>query len=218
MSLPELQEKLLAWATAEPRRSWLLESRAAYFGRYGEPHEEDKSFESRMNGMLDAYLYDFHPEGGEERTIERFIGSQGALLSPEELAAYRDLARNVHAVFEVRRIQPGEIRLREVFGGGDYDVTERRQLVGLEKGDLIEARLLPFEGKLVFSGSFIYHPQAARKRVLAEVKRLKKVAAKEGQPVDVQAFLALLSRMAFKLERYRNVKLESIYDFEPPTR
>ncbi len=218
MSLPELQEKLLAWATAEPRRSWLLESRAQYFGRYGEPHEEDKSFESRMNGMLDAYLYDFRPEGGEERTIERFIGSQGALLSPEGLAAYRDLARNVHAVFEVRRMQPGEIRLREIFGGGDYDVSERRQLVGLEKGDLIEARLLPFEGKLVFSGSFIYHPQGARKRVLAEVKRLKKVAAKEGKPVDVPAFLALLSRMAFKLERYRNVKLESIYDFESPIR
>ncbi|BDG07736.1 hypothetical protein [Anaeromyxobacter paludicola] len=218
MSLQELQEKLLGWATAEPRKEWLLASRAEYFGRYGEPHEEDKSFESRMNGMLDAYLYDFHPDGGEERTIERFLASQGAVLGPEELAAYRDLARNVHALFEVRRIKPGEIRLREVFSAGDYDVAERRQLVGLAKGDLIEARLLPFEGKLVFSGAFIYHPQAARKRVLAEVKRLKKIAAREGQPVDPTAFLARLSRMAFKLERYRNVKLESIYDFEAPAR
>ncbi|HZZ84432.1 MAG TPA: hypothetical protein VFE30_07830 [Anaeromyxobacteraceae bacterium] len=218
MSLQELQEKLLAWGTAEPRKDWLLAARAQHFGRYGEPHEEDMSFESRMNGMLDAYLYDFHPEGGEERTIERFLASQGALLSPEELSAYRDLARNVHAVFEVRHIKPGEIRLRELFGGGDYDVAERRQLVGLAKGDLIEARLLPFEGKLVFSGSFIYHPQAARKRVLAEVKRLKKGAAKDGHAIDVPAFLARLSRMAFKLERYRNVKLESIYDFEAPTR
>ena len=218
MSLQELQEKLLGWATAEPRKDWLLASRANFFGRYGEPHEEGKSFESRMNGMLDAYLYDFRPDGGEERTIERFLASQGAVLSPEELAVFRDLTRNVHGLFEVRRIKPGEIRLREVFSAGDYDVSERRQLVGLSKGDLIEARLLPFEGKLVFSGSFIYHPQAARKQVLAEVKRLKKVAIKEEGPIDVPAFMAQLSRMAFKLERYRNVKLESIYDFEAPAR
>jgi hypothetical protein len=29
----------------------------------------------------------------------------------------------------------------------------------------------------------------------------------------VHEFLAVLSRMAFKYERYRNVKVESIYDF-----
>ena len=44
------------------------------------------------------------------------------------------------------------------------------------------------------------------------MKRLRKAAGKGGRP-DVDAFLAQLSRMAFKLERYRNVRLESIYDF-----
>jgi hypothetical protein len=32
----------------------------------------------------------------------------------------------------------------------------------------------------------------------------------------VVEFLALLSRMALRLERYRNVRVESIYDFEAP--
>jgi hypothetical protein len=30
----------------------------------------------------------------------------------------------------------------------------------------------------------------------------------------VRGFLAQLSRMAFKMERYRNVRIESIYDFD----
>ncbi len=51
-----------------------------------------------------------------------------------------------------------------------------------------------------------------RARILAEVKRLKKAAGKNGRP-DVEGLLAALSRMAFKLERYRNVRLEAIYDF-----
>ncbi|HEX9290814.1 MAG TPA: hypothetical protein VF904_14940, partial [Anaeromyxobacteraceae bacterium] len=63
MMLSELHEKLLSWATAEPRKEELLAARRDWFDRHGEPHEEDKSFETRMNGMLDYYLYDFHPPG-----------------------------------------------------------------------------------------------------------------------------------------------------------
>jgi hypothetical protein len=212
MTLQELHEKLLAWATAEPRKEALLAARRDYFDRYGEPHEEDKSFETRMNGLLDFYLYDCRPGGGAETVIELFMREQGAELTTDALALYRDLARNVHSLFEVRRIRPGELRLRDLLTAGDFDVTERRQLAGLDKGDIIEARLMPYQGRLFFSGAFLYHPQAVRKLILAEVKRLKKAAGKGGKP-DGDAFLAQLSRMAFKLERYRNVKVESIYDF-----
>jgi hypothetical protein len=34
----------------------------------------------------------------------------------------------------------------------------------------------------------------------------------------VKSFLARLSRMALKMERYRNVRLESIYDFSREAR
>ena len=108
------------------------------------------------------------------------------------MAAYRDLAKTVHGLFEVRKISDGKVRLRDAFTGGDYDVTERRTTAGLEKGDLLEARLLPFEGTLLFSGAFLYHPREARKPILAEVKRLKKAAGKGNLP-DVAAFVARLA-------------------------
>lgn len=216
MTLKELHEKLLTWATADARREEVLAARREHFERYGEPHEEDKSFETRMNGMLDHYLYDFRPPGSTATTIEVFMREAGFQLTTEELAFYRVLAKNIHGLFEVRRVRAGEeIRLRDVFTDGEYDVTERRHLVGLEKGDLLEARLLPHEGKIFFSGAFLYHPAEVRKTILAEVKRLKKSAAKSGSEADAKAFIARLSRMAFKLERYRNVRVESIYDFRP---
>ncbi len=212
MMLQEMQERLLAWAGAAAQKESLLAARRAYFAAFGEPNEEDNSFERRMNALLDYFLYDFRPNGSQT-TLELFILDPANALTTDDAAKYRDLGRNVHSLFEVRRIRPGEVRLRDAFTGLDHDVVERRQIVGLSKGDLIEARLLLLDGRLWFSGAFLYHPQAMRKRILLEVKRLKKEARKnEGGP-DVKAFLALLSRMAFKLERYRNVKTESIYDF-----
>ncbi len=217
MTLQQLHERLLSWATAEPRKDEVLAARAEHFGRRGEPHEEDRSYEVRLNAMLDHYLYDFRPTGGTGTTLERFLEAEAPSLAPAELAAYRALAGNVHALFEIRRIREGEVRLRDVFTGKDHDVTERRQVAGLEKGDLVEARLLPFDGALIFSGAFVYHPREARKAILAEVKRLKKEAGRGGAP-DAKAFLATIARMAMKLERYRNVRLESIYDFSPEAR
>ena len=217
MNLTELQEKLLGWATSDARKEGLLAARRDYFDRHGEPHEEDKSFETRMNGMLDHYLYDFRPPGSTETTIEIFMREMGPQLTTDDLALYRVLAKNVHGLFEVKKIKPPEVRLRDVFTDVVHDVTERRQMVGLEKGDLLEARLLPYDGNLFFSGAFLYHPQEVRKTILAEVKRLKKAAGKGNMP-DVEAFIATLSRMAFKLERYRNVKVESLYDFKAEAR
>jgi hypothetical protein len=214
--LKELHEKLLAWATGDERKDQLLSARRDYFDRHGEPHEEDKSFEARMNGMLDYYLYDFRPPGSPEATIEAFMRDQGPALTTEELALYRVLAKNVHGLFEVRKVKPPEIRLRDVFTDGEYEVTERRHMVGLDKGDILEARLLPWDGKLFFSGAFLYHPQEVRKAILSEVKRMKKEAQKTGVEIDVPVFIALLSRMAFKLERYRNVSVEALYDFRQP--
>ena len=217
MTLQQLHERLLSWATAEPRKDDLLSAKRDHFATHGEPHEEDRSFDTRVNGMLDFYLYDFSPAGGTGTTVERFLEAEGPGLSADEMSAFRDLARGIHGLFEVRKITDGRVRLRDVFTGRDVEVTERRQVAGLDKDDLLEARLLPFEGALYFSGAFLYHPREARKAILAEVKRMRKAAPK-GAELEVAPFLARLSRMALKLERYRNVRLESIYDFSPEAR
>lgn len=214
MTLQSLQEKLLAWATAETRKERLLDARRRHFGAYGEPHEEDRTYEARLNGMLDYYLYNHRTSEGGPTTIQEFLSEEAARLEPEEAQGYQELSKNLHSLFEVRKLKEGKVRLRDVFTGEDREVTERRQLLGLEKGDLLEARLLPHNGSLYFSGAFLYHAREARRAILGEVKRRRKAAGKGGTP-DVPGLLALLSRMAFKQERYRNVRLESIYDFSP---
>jgi hypothetical protein len=212
MTLPELHERLLSWATAEARQADLLAARAEHFGRSGEPHEEDQSFEQRLTGMFDFYLYEWRPGPQAPTMLERFISTEAAGLPPADRATLAALVDHRRGLFEVKRVRPGLVRMVDVFTGEVIEVAERRQVTGLEKGDLLEARLLPYEGKLVFSDAFLYHPREARKLILAEVKRIRKAASPAARP-DPASFLATLSRMAFKVERYRNVRLESIYDF-----
>ncbi len=214
MTLAGLHERLLAWAGAEERQPWLLEARRSWFARVGEPHEEDKSYELRMNGLLEHYLYDFRPDAAN-RTIDLFLRDGAGDFTTDERAQVRELGRSRRALFDVRRIRPGTMELEEVLGGGRHEVEERRAVVALAKGDIFEARLLPHEGKLHFSSAFVYHPREVRRAILKEAKRLSE-ASPPGQAPDGDEFLAQLSRMALRLERYRNVRVESIYDFDAP--
>jgi hypothetical protein len=214
VTLVELHDRLLAWAGADERQPWLLAARREHFAGVGEPNEEDKGFEARMNGLLDHYLYDFRPDG-RDTTLDLFLRDGAGDLTTDERAEMRELGRNLHALVEVKKIRPGVVEVEDVFTGARHEVVERRALVALAKGDILEARLLPHGGRLHFSASSIYHPREVRRAILQEVKRRAKAAA-PGQRPDVADFLAQLSRMALRLERYRNVRVESIYDFAAP--
>jgi hypothetical protein len=207
---PQL-DRLIAFASADDRKQDLLAGKAEYFRLTGEVYEDDRSFEARMASFLDWFVFD-RPAPANGRTpaqefLER-LAQQGA--PPAELSAFRGFTETLHGLFEVRKLAKGTLRLRELYSGKDHDVTERRTVAGLEKGDVIEARLIPHEGLLLFSAAFLFHPREGVKSILKELKRRKK---KEPERTS-QELVWECSRMALKVERYRQVAVEKIYDFE----
>ena len=80
----------------------------------------------------------------------------------------------MHGLYEIRKLGKGFVRVRELFEGDDHQVAERRNLVGMNKGDIVTARLIPFGEELWFSAAFVYHPPGAFKSILKEVKRRRK--------------------------------------------
>ncbi|MGC4116024.1 MAG: DUF1343 domain-containing protein [Myxococcales bacterium] len=111
------------------------------------------------------------------------------------------------------RISKDLIRLRDLFNGKDIDVFERRQPAGLKKGDIIEARLVPFEGRFFFSPAFCFHPIEAKKPIAKELKRLKK----EQPGFSTRDFIWTVAKMRLKCERYRNIAVTDIYAFDRKT-
>jgi hypothetical protein len=105
--------------------------------------------------------------------------------------------------------------LRDCFTDQDVDVFERRKAVGLGRGDLIEARLVPEKGRYVFSPAFCYHPPEAKKNIIREIMLIKEQAGYFSYKTQ-RAFIWLLSNMHLKYERYRNVAVKDVYCFNVP--
>jgi len=203
-------DQLIAYASSEERKPDLLAAKTEYFQRTGEVFEDDKQFEMRMASFLDFYLFDRRRGGTGRTAAEEFLEARAAAGDAAELAAFRSFTETVHGLFEVRKIKPGMVRLRELFGGKEFEVTERRHTVGLEKGDILEARLVPFDGALLFSTAFCFHPREAVKAIKKEVKRRKKVMP-DAPPVQLTWEAA---KRALKADRYRQIAVDKIYDFE----
>lgn len=212
-----LFDELVAWATVEPRRDELIAARAEFFKLTGEVFEDDKQFEMRMASFLEHYVCDrVSPLRGKTPAVEY----HGTLLvdAPDRAAAFLPFTRTVHGLFEVKKLKPGLVRLRELFSGDDYDVSERRAMVGLGKGYVLEARLIPTFEKpdddvYVFSSAFCCHLPEASDAIRKEVKRRKKHEPTR-PPIDLVYDCA---RRALKADRYRQIAIEKIYDFVNPT-
>lgn len=202
-------EELIGWATPEAHKADLLDARKAHFEKTGEVFEDDRQLELRMTGFLEHYACDrVAPHLGLTPARARY---EQALReeTPERAAAFRAFTETLHGLFEVRRMAKSEVRLRGLFSGIDYDVAERRQLVGLEVGDVLECRLIPFAGHLHFSSAWCFHPHEAAPLIRAEAQRRIGAGAGDAE----RELLQDCARRSLKVERYRQIAVEKIYDF-----
>lgn len=196
----------------------LVKGKEEYFAQTGgEVHEDDRAYEQRMQAFFNWFLFDRKQEGGAT-PVERYLREKGAELPGNEKDILLGCTQSRLALYEYRgtrglfsRPRTGQIRVRDAISGEDFDVTERRQMHGLEIGDLFEARLVPLERTFHFSTSFTYHPREVLREIRSEVKRRKKQGA-----VDARALCWELERMSLQHDRFRNVSINAIYNFETP--
>ena len=206
-------DELTRWATAPEREAEIREARKEFFARTGEIFDDDKQFEMRMASFLEFYLFD-RPLQAEQRTPARAYYERAlAEGPPERAAAFRAFTETQHGVFEVRAIAAGGARVRDLLSGREFDVTERRALTGIHKGDVFEARIVPFGGQAWFSHAFGHHPRAAFPLIRKEARRRKKAL----EPQDSKALAWDCAQRSLKADRYRNIAIEKIYDFAPPS-
>lgn len=203
-----LLDELIAWATPEAQKADLLEARRAWLEQTGEVFDDDRQLEQRMTAFLEYYVCDrVAPHLGRTPARARYEQSLEAEV-PERAAAFRAFTETLHGLFEVRRMRRHEVRLRAVVSGEEYDVVERRQLVGLEVGNVLESRLIPYGGYLHFSSAWCFHPKEAASLIRAEARR------RAGQPDAERSLLYDCARRSLKVERYRQIPVEKIYDFQ----
>jgi hypothetical protein len=208
-------DQLLSWIAQTVDD--IVEAKKEYFARTGgEVHEDDRCFEQRMQAFFNWYLFD--RKRGSDTPVQQFLQERGPSLSVIDKDVMLGFIHSRLGLYEyrgqrgiIRRPKQGQVRVMDVVTGEKFNVTERRQMHGLEIGDLFEARLVPVHGAYHFSSSFTYHPREVKRTILREVKRRRKQG-----PVDVRAFVWDLEKMSLQADRFKNVSIENIYNFEQP--
>jgi hypothetical protein len=196
----------------------LVRGQEEYFSQTGgEVHADDRCYEQRMQAFFNWFLFDRKAADGAT-PVERYLREKGAELPGKDKDILLGCTQSRPSLYEYRgrrglfsRPRAGQVRVRDAVTGEDFDVTERRQMHGLEIGDLFEARLVPLERTFHFSTSFTYHPREVNRQIRREIKRRKKQG-----PLDPREFAWELERMALQHEHFRNVSIEAIYNFETP--
>jgi hypothetical protein len=208
-ALAPYYDELVVWATPEASKADLIEAKRAYFASTGEVFEDDKQFEMRMASFLEHYVLD-RPSPSLGLTPARACYlAKIAEGTPERSIALRALTETVHALFEVKKLEPGKIRVVNLFSDVEYAVTERRHFAGLTKRDVLEARLVQHEQAWFFTTASCWHPPLAAPLLVKEAKKRRK---KNGNQPPVE-LIAEAAQRSLKADRYRNIAIEKIYDF-----
>ncbi len=194
----------LSQGTAEAE---IKKARGEFFVRIPDLREDDPCYESLMSCFLEWYVYERPLDGGTATPLQAYAGQVSA--GGEERQTLREMASSLHSLFLVRKIDAEGTLLEEIFRRERLRISERRALVGLEPGQILETRIIPQGGKLFFSGNaFVVHPRAANSIILAavEIHRLS------GLPSSGE-LMKVFRELNFRyLDRFRQrVPVEKVY-------
>lgn len=200
-------DRILMVMAGESYREEVTRARDCFFEQLKDLREDDPSYESLTSCFLNWYVFDRPMESGLGTPLQ--VYTQETELSPKEKATCAAMAANIHSLFEIIRLEAGGVTLKDLFTTELIRVSERRQTAGLRRGDILEARLVPVAGRMVFApGAFVLHPRPARKLVCQAIQQ----ARKRGFPPPAE-LIARLQALNFRfVDRFRErVPLEKVY-------
>jgi hypothetical protein len=182
-----------------------------YFEKAGVVYEDDPEFEQRMSIFMDWYLFDRDLPGVDLPPIKFYFRQQKEKFSNEELNIYRDFCSTIHSIFRLKRFTWGRkgFIATDLFSNKTSRVTDAEIMQGFARGDIFEARLIPFQGQNEFSRGFCFHPVEMESFILNEIKKVR------FQDKTRQTKLILqLASMKLKHLRFQHIDIRHIYTFD----
>jgi hypothetical protein len=160
---------------------------------------------------MDWYLFERDLPGVDLPPIKYYFRRNKDKFSSEELNIYRDFCSTIHSLFRLKRFtwnQKGLV-VTDLFSNKTYTVMDSEINRGFTRGDIFEARIIPFKGSFEFSRGFCFHPTEMESFILREIKKVRY------QDKSRQTKLILqLAAMKLKHLRFQHIDIRHIYTFE----
>jgi len=182
-----------------------------YFEKAGVVYEDDAEFEQRMSIFMDWYLFDRDLPGVDLPPIKYYFRKNKEKFSNEELNIYRDFCSTIHSIFRMKRHTWNRkgLVVTDLFTNEAHTVTDLEINRGFARGDIFEARIIPFKGSFEFSRGFCFHPVEMESFILSEIKKVRFQDKSRHTKLILQ-----LSAMKLKHLRFNHIDIRHIYTFE----
>jgi hypothetical protein len=189
-------------------RSELVAARVEYFAALGKVNEDDEFFEAHLDRFLDWFLFERDLAASGEPVLPTFIAQIGAELSEERYAVFEGFLKNIHSLFQIKKVGKAGLQIRDLLTKASYFVASDVP-AAFTKGQIFEARLLPVDDQWQFSRGYIFHPSTANKAIL---KRVKKIDVADS--ITCRSFIRELAICRLRSDRYKHVDATQFYTFD----
>jgi len=182
-----------------------------YFDKAGIVYEDDGEFDQRMSIFMDWYLFDRDLPGVDLPPIKYYFRQNKDRFSSEELNIYRDFCSTIHSIFRLKRFTwtGSGFVIHDLFSNKTFTVRDAEINRGFARGDVFEARIMPFKGSYEFSRGFCFHPAEMESFILGEIKKVR------FQDKSRQTKLILqLAAMKLKHLRFQHIDIRHIYTLD----
>lgn len=207
----EVFEAIVRFGSEGELANEVAEAKREYIERTGELFETDPSFEQRLALFLEWYALDrpVRRSADGHTPVELYMVGAGAARPPQERRVMESLSNSTLSLFEFRRAKPEALVVVDLLTKQKLSIYEQRRPAGLEPGDILEARVLEADDRLVFSEAFGFHPRGARRTILKAAKRFRKSGPET--PSQRHDFVHRVAYFSNRCERYRHVDPQTIF-------
>jgi len=197
-----LDELIDRFGAAEHEQE-IAAARAEYDERRGVVFEDEELYEAWTQAFLEWYVLE---RVGARSTLPPAGRVLADETDPSRIQMLRALLTSHRSLFEVGAAEPGRVELTDMIGGGVFVVDEQRELHGVERGDVLETRLVGLRSAVHFARTFCYHPPGTRQPIAVHVARWK-LAGKSR--LDI---LDLVASLKVRTLRYSHLSPEKVYE------
>lgn len=202
--LGRLVDEIGARYAQGPYEAEIRAARAGFDDARGRVFDDDGLFAEHMALFLEWYVVE-RPLKREGETPLRVMLGSGELSEADRPLA-EALARSHRSAFEVVGLRPAGLRLYDLIGDSFWWLPlGRGPGVGIVRGEIFEARLLPWQGAVALGPQVFYQPREAHDAI----HRLIEARGKRGRLDEGLVFE--LAEMRLRHSRFRNIAVEHIY-------
>lgn len=206
-------EKLIQHYTTGDYEPEVQEAKKYFLKSAGVFDEESVDLEMKMLQFTDWYLMTRPLSGKVVPPSSYCLDDEKFTISEEEERFFQNISHHRHSLFSFIKVKGDDVHIKDLFSGYKLVLEKSPVVVGFDKNEIFETRLIPHEDSFVFSTAFCIHPAGASKYILQEVKALLK--NKDHSFHDRDDLMFRLFKMRHKIEQYKHIRLEQIYTNDP---